>query len=263
MTAPLLSSIVAVLFACLGYAAGRAHQWRRGGWDRAQAYQDGYDEATRSTLSMAARIAAPVAQPQPPNPAPGGFPVPSAAAAAVPFAAQSATGAAPSSLAPSAAGVAGSFSSPAGPLPAATAEGAVRTSPPGGPEDAFPAAGNPTGGPSVADRSAQPELSPRHANVADGGRTSEPALDARASGAFFEPVMEADAGAADEFPVPRLGRRGRHYVPDELVRAATYRLSPDRVARAKVQGALPLPAADDGDDLDPELRNPVPKPRSS
>jgi hypothetical protein len=30
---------------------------------------------------------------------------------------------------------------------------------------------------------------------------------------------------------------GRHYVPDELVQAATYRLPPDRVARAKVRGA--------------------------
>src|SRR3954452_24757385 len=59
MTAPLLSTLLAVLFACLGYAAGRVHQWHRGAGDRNEAYKEGYDEATRSTLSMAARLAAP------------------------------------------------------------------------------------------------------------------------------------------------------------------------------------------------------------
>jgi hypothetical protein len=51
---------------------------------------------------------------------------------------------------------------------------------------------------------------------------------------------------------------GRHLVPDELVRAATYRLPPDRVARAKVRGAVPP------DDPAGTLERPsVPKPRSS
>ena len=61
------------------------------------------------------------------------------------------------------------------------------------------------------------------------------------------------------------GSRGRHTVPDELVQAATYRLTPDRVARAKVRQK---PAADLPDDQTsrlPELPNgvSVPKPRSS
>jgi hypothetical protein len=47
---------------------------------------------------------------------------------------------------------------------------------------------------------------------------------------------------------------GRHTVPDELVQAPTYRLSPDRVARAKVRS----PHAP-GEESPPA----VPKPRSS
>jgi hypothetical protein len=34
---------------------------------------------------------------------------------------------------------------------------------------------------------------------------------------------------------------GKHTVPDELVQAATYRLPPDRVFRAKVPNSTPLP----------------------
>ncbi|WP_344935236.1 hypothetical protein, partial [Actinoplanes nipponensis] len=52
---------------------------------------------------------------------------------------------------------------------------------------------------------------------------------------------------------------GRHLVPDELVRAPTYRLTPDRVARAKVREAIP---ADDGSEETTRLRA-VPRPRSS
>jgi hypothetical protein len=48
---------------------------------------------------------------------------------------------------------------------------------------------------------------------------------------------------------------GRHTVPDELVRATTYRLPPDRVFRAKVRDGTPLPD-------EPTTRLPsVPKPR--
>ncbi|MFC7527420.1 hypothetical protein [Actinoplanes sp. GCM10030250] len=62
-----------------------------------------------------------------------------------------------------------------------------------------------------------------------------------------EALDEGPTAALDEGPtkpVPQLGvpeqqkpveeKRGRHLVPDELVRATTYRLPPDRVARAKV-----------------------------
>ena len=48
-------------------------------------------------------------------------------------------------------------------------------------------------------------------------------------------------------------------MPDELVRAPTYRLTPDRVARAKVREAVP-----DDDDSQETTRLPaVPRPRQS
>jgi hypothetical protein len=51
-------------------------------------------------------------------------------------------------------------------------------------------------------------------------------------------------------------------VPDELVQAATFRLAPDRVARAKVRGAEQPPAPESS--ADPSSRpSSVPKPRSS
>ena len=78
---------------------------------------------------------------------------------------------------------------------------------------------------------------------------------ARQHAASEEAPAEASAPASAS---GRASRPGRHLVPDELVRAATYRLSPDRVARAKVPGAQPTPGVEDGD------RNPptaVPKPR--
>ncbi len=72
-------------------------------------------------------------------------------------------------------------------------------------------------------------------------------------------VGVAASPAAPE-PGPEPDRPGRHLVPDELVRAATYRLPPDRVARAKVHGAA--------EPHDPALHDPtpqdrVPRPRSS
>jgi hypothetical protein len=48
-------------------------------------------------------------------------------------------------------------------------------------------------------------------------------------------------------------------VPDELVRAPTYRLTPDRVARAKVREAVP-----EDDEAEETTRLPsVPRPRAS
>jgi hypothetical protein len=89
-----------------------------------------------------------------------------------------------------------------------------------------------------------PVQTPKHTAVA-----------ARQHAASEEAPAEAPAPASAS---DRVSRPGRHLVPDELVRAATYRLSPDRVARAKVPGAQPTPGVEDGD------RNPptaVPKPR--
>lgn len=63
MTAPgndLLLTVLLVAFTtCTGYAAGRIHQWYRTALDRDQAYRDGYDTATRSLFSLAARIVRP------------------------------------------------------------------------------------------------------------------------------------------------------------------------------------------------------------
>ena len=48
-------------------------------------------------------------------------------------------------------------------------------------------------------------------------------------------------------------------MPDELVQAPTYRLSPDRVARAKVREAIP----EDHDSQETTRLPSVPRPRSS
>ncbi|WP_189078167.1 hypothetical protein [Mangrovihabitans endophyticus] len=56
---PLIFALLAAFVACTGYAAGRLHQWHRTLQDRDEAYRDGYDTATRSVFSMAARIMSP------------------------------------------------------------------------------------------------------------------------------------------------------------------------------------------------------------
>jgi hypothetical protein len=48
---------------------------------------------------------------------------------------------------------------------------------------------------------------------------------------YAEPESPPDVPVEED----RSGRSGRHTVPEELVRAATYKLAADRVARAKVQ----------------------------
>ncbi|OJF14330.1 hypothetical protein [Couchioplanes caeruleus] len=141
----LLISLLAACTACIGYAVGRLHQWYRTGLDRDEAYRDGYETATRSVFSTAARLI--------------------------------------------------------GPRREARGTAAVRS-------------------------------------------------------ATVAPAAPADGG--------------RHLVPDELVQAATYRLAPDRVARAKVPGAASAAADDEaadaasGDDGQETTRlRSVPRPRSS
>ena len=60
MTAPgnsaLVISLLAVFVACVAYAIGRLHQRRQTDRDREDAYREGYDNATRSTLSLAAHL---------------------------------------------------------------------------------------------------------------------------------------------------------------------------------------------------------------
>src|SRR5690242_9094734 len=63
MSAPgnsaLIVVLLAVFVACCAYAAGRLHQRFQMKTDREEAYRDGYDTATRSVFSLAARIIAP------------------------------------------------------------------------------------------------------------------------------------------------------------------------------------------------------------
>jgi hypothetical protein len=189
MTAPgnsaVLLTLLAALVTCTGYAAGRLHQWYRTGVDRDEAYRDGYDTATRSTFSMAARIIGPRRDK-----------VAVRASASVPSA---------------------------------------------------PAAAAPADSPSVAAPANSPSVTP------PGPVKPVP---------FFGPKIVAAPSAADSSPTGdspdevASAESGRHFVPDELVRAATYRLAPDRVARAKVHGTTPP------SDESP-ARPAVPKPRAS
>ncbi len=63
MSAPgnliLIIALFAAFVACCGYAAGRIHQRRQTGSDREAAYRDGYETATHSVFSTAARLIAP------------------------------------------------------------------------------------------------------------------------------------------------------------------------------------------------------------
>ena len=63
MTAPgnsaVLLTLLALFAASCGYAAGRLHQRYQTERDREEAYRDGYDTATRSVFSLAARVIAP------------------------------------------------------------------------------------------------------------------------------------------------------------------------------------------------------------
>jgi hypothetical protein len=191
MTAPandaLLITLLAVFTACAGYAAGRLHQWYRTGLDRDEAYRDGYDTATRSVFSMAARLIGP-------RRAIRGTAV----------------------------------------VTSATITPAVITT-----------AGMTAG----ADQTTLP-INERSSSA---GSLSGPERSSSAVVLSAGVITSEDDGSPDE------GSGGRHLVPDELVSAPTYRLPPDRVARAKVRQA---PAA--GDEEQETTRLPsVPRPRSS
>ncbi|HET6480387.1 MAG TPA: hypothetical protein VFG35_10165 [Actinoplanes sp.] len=74
-----------------------------------------------------------------------------------------------------------------------------------------------------------------------GRRSPEPAspIDSPA-----DPSEDQDENTSDEAGPDKPRERpsgGKHTVPDELVRAVTYRLPPDRIFRAKVPNSTPLP----------------------
>lgn len=148
---PLIFTLLVAFLACTGYAGGRLHQWYRMGRDRDDAFRDGYDTATRSVFTLAARA-----------------------------------------------------------------------------------------------------ISPRRADRAEiRAAVNLPASAVTTTGA--RPLK----APADQVLVES---SGRHTVPDELVQAATYRLNADRVARAKVPGAVTPAETVDGEW---EPRVSVPKPRVS
>jgi len=174
-----LVTLLAALIICAGYAAGRLHQWYRAAADRDEAYQEGYDSGTRSTFSMAARIAGPRRD-----------------------------------------------------KAAVRASAAVRSSSPGSP-----------------------------ATSASASSSSPAAVPFAPEAVSLPPASVGPAGIPSASPASigdDVSSSGRHFVPDELVRAATYRLAPDRVARAKVRGAVPP-----DDTAEAPGRSSVPKPRSS
>ena len=237
MTAPgdsvLLLILFAVLLACCGYAAGRAHQRYLTSQDREDAYRDGYETGTRSVFSTAVRMLGPRRPVRASAPVQGPEVAPAAEEPTVPVTAKpvAPTSAAPTPAAPT----------PAAPTPAAPTSAA--------PASAAPAPGFPL-----------PAPPPPYAV------TEPPAVGGVTYHQFPDPRPVDGSGPAPNEPAPRLTDRsglalgsspeGRHTVPDELVHATTYQLPPDRIFRAKVKDGSRLPE-------EPTTRLSVPKPRES
>lgn len=263
---PLLVILLALVVAAAGYAGGRLHQWWRAGRDRDQAYQDGYDTATRSVFSLAARAVGP-GRPAargsvtPPGPALSPTPVVS------PFRP-------PKYVAPTEADrVSPSVRPPAGapsiPLPHMPGSSElVRSNSASHFITDRPLASGDRAGDVVPliYPFPDPVVSGRgqaSASVRVGGRPLVPAPRTEAGAGSPGDVNEwwrgTETSARDRSRHGRLGTSsadpvgdgpdpttaspgdaetgssGRHTVPDELVQAATYRLPPDRVFRAKVR----------------------------
>ncbi|BCY14082.1 hypothetical protein [Actinoplanes sp. L3-i22] len=225
MSAPgnsvILLVLLSVFVGCIGYALGRMHERRMGGEEREEAYRDGYDHAARSVFSLAARVAGPrrrgavrasvvvgegaprtgdsVPEPEAtvvPEPAPPA-PAPVVSAVADPPPLVPVRRRAPdSSGTPRPSSVGFPAPAPHPGLPEPAADGGVHYS-------------------SLPDPHWPAEPDPAVAPLPEPGPASVPAPRARHS---------AEPESA-----------GRHTVPDELVRAATYKLAADRVARAKVR----------------------------
>jgi hypothetical protein len=298
MTAPandaLLITLLAVFTACAGYAAGRLHQWYRTGLDRDEAYRDGYDTATRSVFSMAARLIGP-------RRAVRGTAVVTSATVTPAVITTAPVTAGTGDRLPIGDGLNGEVALSAADLPTTRLSSAVsvrpssaaasgradRSSPVAaaqgqadrrssaaasgrGDRSSPVAAQSQTDRPSSAAVPAQADRSSSSAVPAQADRPSSVAVPVSAeepAGAPADrssPAADLPAGvltqvAAEDHASPADGSGGRHLVPDELVQAPTYRLPPDRVARAKVRQA---PAADDKEQETTRLPS-VPRPRSS
>jgi hypothetical protein len=281
MTAPgdsvVIIVLVAVFVACSGYAAGRLHQRYQLERDREEAYRDGYDTATRSVFSLAARViaprraargaaSAPRVAPAPrvasdPRVVPDPLVVPGASGAPDPLVRPDASdlrivpGASDSPVVPAASGAAPAL--PIAPPPAPTGSPGGPAVVPGMPA---PVSGLPGGpgssggadGPGDSGEATQlgfpvpPQSSPRV--------IAEPAA---VGGVVYQPFPDPRPDAAETAPA---ATEGRHTVPDELVQANTYRLPPDRIFRARVPDATNAPGLPE----EPTTRiSSVPKPRQS
>jgi hypothetical protein len=251
MTAPgnsvVIFALLALFLACAGYAAGRMHERYQTDRDREEAYREGYETATRSVFSLAARVIAPRRAVR--ASAPVKTPADDATTTALPGPASMPLGS--DGPATSAAAPLSTHGHPASSYPPLGLP--VPSSPAGPPPAAPPAARTPAAS-SAADVSV-PDLGfpapapPPPRTVAEpaalGGVTYQPFPDPRPA--------DVRAGVAGE------PSSGRHTVPDELVQASTYRLPPDRVFRAKVKDTTKPPATP----RDPAAGVSVPKPRQS
>jgi hypothetical protein len=262
----LIIALVAAFVACCGYAAGRVHQRRQAGDDREAAYRDGYEKGSRNVFRLAARVIVP------------GRPV----RAAAPVKPESAAGD-ETTLLPPMSSRRKPAPSPKEPAPASKEPAPASKEPapsPTGKDGEVPAGeiselGFPL--PPPPPEGTVPEPS------AVGGVRFQRFPDPRTGGETtvlpdLRDLAAARPEKADSVPEPRRapGHRapegeeedtvdssvesssagGRHTVPEELVKAATYRLPADRVFRAKVPGATTAPPDEPTTKL-------VPKPRQS
>jgi hypothetical protein len=272
MSAPgnwiLIIALLALFVACCGYAAGRIHQRRHTGQDRAAAYRDGYEKGSHSVFSLAARVIVPrrpvrAAAPVKPESDAGDEttllpnlrPKPSReekAARAKPKIAQVGFPVPPPP--------------PATTVPEPPAVGGVRfqrfPDPRTGKETTvLPDLRDLKARPADADQERVP--APRRAaghraaeeedTVASSAPTSPaPASASSPSSASSSAPPSASSSSDDESDA---ASSGRHMVPEELVKATTYRLPPDRVFRAKVP--------ESGASSDDATTKLVPKPRQA
>ena len=283
MTAPGNSVVLLILLgsfvASTGYAAGRLHQWYRMDQERDEAYRVGYDMATRNVFSLAARVIGPRRE--------------RAAArgsASVHRSSVSSGSSSRSASPPSSSSVLPASVLPLSVLPDPLVPGPLVSGPVvpdsvvPGPLVSGPLVSGPlVSGPVVPDSvvsdsvvsgsvsspavssSVPSDLSPSFMAGApspspSGGGPAGIARSSR-SASGDERLVTGDSDRYQE----AAASRGRHTVPDELVQAATYRLTPDRVARAKVRQKPAVDLPDDETSRLPEFPNgvPVPKPRSS